>query len=224
MERKFEFAKDESYHIYNRGNDKRNIFLKDDDKERFIRLMFLCNSIKGIVVRDIPIGETYGFKRDETFVDIGAYCLMLNHFHLLVYEKKEGGISLFMQKLCTAYSLYFNKKHSRTGKLFEGVFKAEHADKDEYLEYLFAYIHLNPIKLIEPKWREKGVSDMVKAKQFLKNYRYSSYPDYMGENRVETAILNKSAFPEYFESHKEFEDYVDDWLNYQKDHKRDLCI
>lgn len=215
MERKIEFSIDEFYHVYNRGNDKRKIFVNKIDYERFIKLLFFCNSSKAVVFKTIQNLTLDKIDRGETIVDIGVYCLMPNHFHLLIHEKKDDGISLFIQKLSTAYSMYFNKRHERTGGLFEGRFKAEHADKDEYLEYLFAYIHLNPIKLIEPDWREKGISDMTKAKQFLKNYRYSSYPDYMSESRPEAAILNKSAFPKYFESHKEFEDYVDDWLNYK---------
>ncbi|MEK7598880.1 MAG: transposase [Patescibacteria group bacterium] len=217
MYRKFEFSENEFYHLYNRGNDKRTVFLDDNDRKRFIKLLFLANNNNPINLRDIPLGRSFvEMERGQTIVDIGAYCLMPNHFHLLVCEKKEGGISNFMKKLCTSHSMYFNMKYGRTGSLFEGVFKAEHAEKDEYLEYLFAYIHLNPIKLIEPEWYEKGLSDTDKAKKFLENYRYSSYPDYIGESRPETAILNKNAFSGYFENQKEFKDYINDWLNYQK--------
>ena len=137
---------------------------------------------------------------------------MPNHFHLLLREKKEGGISMFMEKFLTAYSMYFNKKNGRTGKLFEGVFKAIHVDNDEYLKYLFSYIHLNPVKIIDPLWKESGISDKEKAKQYLGNYPYSSYFDYLGRARGENLILNKEAFPEYFENSKEFEQFIDDWL------------
>lgn len=110
MNRKITFSVDEHYHIYNRGTDKRQIFLDHDDYDRFVKLLYLCNGTESIVFRDIPIGETYGFDRGETLVDIGAYCLMPNHFHLLLREKNEGGISLFMKKLSTGYSMYFNLK------------------------------------------------------------------------------------------------------------------
>ena len=225
MERKFKFSIDEFYHLYNRGIERRTIFLDLKDKERFINLLFLCNGSKPLVFKDIPQGlPLWKVNRGEPLVAIGAYCLMPNHFHILVSEIIENGISKFIWKLLTAYSMYFNKKYKRTGRLFEGTFRAEYVDKDEYLEYLFAYIHLNPIKLIDPKWRENGVSNIIESKQFLKDYRYSSYSDYIGESRPETTILNKSAFPEYFESSKEFEDYVADWLNYKDNFPQGLPL
>src|SRR3989338_5483185 len=100
---------------------------------------------------------------------------MPNHFHLLLKEIEMGGISQFMGKLSTAYSMYFNKKYERTGSLFEGRFKSSRIANDNYLHYLFAYIHLNPIKLIEPMWKEKGINDFARAKEFLGRYNYSSY-------------------------------------------------
>jgi len=96
-------------------------------------------------------------NRGEQLVNIVTYCLMSNHFHLLIYEKTEGGISKFMQKVTTAYTMYFNKSKQRTGALFQGKFKAKHASiNDNYLKYLVAYIHLNPIKLIDAQWKENG--------------------------------------------------------------------
>jgi len=216
MNRKITFSVDEHYHIYNRGTDKRQIFLDHDDYDRFVKLLYLCNGTESIVFRDIPIGETYGFDRGETLVDIGAYCLMPNHFHLLLREKNEGGISLFMKKLSTGYSMYFNLKNKRTGKLSEGAYKATHANSDEYLHYLFAYIHLNPVKLIDHAWKEEGIKNIEQARNFLQKYRYSSYLDFINPgSRVEGVILNKPAFPEYFETKKELNDYLNDWLDYK---------
>lgn len=151
--------------------------------------------------------------RGETLVDVVAYCLMPNHFHLLLREKKEGGITAFMLKLSTGYSMYFNKKYERTGALFEGRFKARHVGEDEYLKYLFAYIHLNPIKILDPKWRENRIEERAEAKEFLEKYRYSSYFDYRGVDRKEGNILNKKAAPEYFEDIS-FEEYVDTWMDF----------
>jgi len=106
--------------------------------------------------------------------------------------------------------MYFIKKHERTGKLFEGVFRATHANNDSYLEYLFVYIHLNPVKMIEPKWKERGISNTNTAKQFLENYYYSSYLDYSknGIKREERIIIDKKNFPEYFEDFKEFNSFI----------------
>ena len=221
MGRKFQFSIGEFYHLYNRGNDKRAIFLDDSDKERFTKLLFLCNSPNSFVFRDLTevepmriihtIGSTYG-KTKDVIVDIGAYCLMSNHFHILVHERQENGISQFMQKLSTAYTMYFNKKYKRSGALFGGRFRATRADEDRYLEYLFAYIHLNPIKLIDPDWKERGISDIERSKKFLEQYLYSSYWDYIGRERQEAIILNRSAFPEYFQSPKEFDQFLSSWL------------
>lgn len=218
MGRKFSFAIDEYYHIYNRGTDKRTVFLDEEDWQRFSALLYLCNSERNIVFRDIPIGLAYGYERGETLVDIGAYCLMPNHFHMLLREKVQSGISLFMQKFSTAYSMYFNIKYERSGGLFEGPFRAKHADSDNYLKYLFSYIHLNPVKIIDPEWKENGINHREKAKQYLAGYLYSSYLDYMGTEREENKILNKEAFPQYFENIKEFGQSIDEWVAFKDSH------
>lgn len=222
MERKFDFSIEEFYHIYNRGNNKNNIFTTKADYNRFVLLLYVANNINSVHISNLPyqgrslINVTKNIKRDETLVDIGVYCLMPNHFHLLLREKTEGGITKFMSKLLTGYSMYFNKKNERTGGLFESRFKAEHADNDEYLKYLFAYIHLNPVKLIESNWKEVGIKNKNRVKKYLKEYKYSSYADYLGEDREEKIILNKEVFPEYFEEFKDFERFIDGWIDYNK--------
>lgn len=217
MTRPFEFAEGEYYHLYNRGTDKRKIFFDNHDRERFISLLFLCNS--GIPLHrsdreGTSLQKILETPRETTLVDIGAYCLMPNHFHLLVHEQTEGGISLFMQKLATAYTMYFNKRNDRRGSLFEGTFRAEHASRDEYLKYLFAYIHLNPIGIIEDEWKEHHIKNKKKAEEFLASYPYSSYLDYARntDERPEGVIINKLAFPEYFEKTTDFKEYVHDWM------------
>lgn len=216
MERKIIFSEEEYYHVLNRGIEKRKIFLTNKDKDRFIKLLFICNTKKPVnfrLVQGLPLVK---IERGETIVDILCYCLMDNHFHILFREKIDGGISLFMNKLCTAYSMYFNIKNERTGRLFENNFKASHADNDEYLKYLFSYIHLNPVKLIDPTWKERGITDVKIAKEFLQKYKYSSYIDYININREESLILNQKSSPEYFLDKKEFEEMTNDWLNYSK--------
>jgi len=191
------------------------IFLDDSYKKRFIKLLFVCNSKKPVVfktIQGLPLDE---IDRGETLVDIGSYCLMPNHFHLLIREKMENGISLFMEKLSTAYSMYFNKKNERTGGLFEGTFKAIYANDDDYLKYLFTYIHLNPIKIIDPNWKEEGIKDKNKAKEFLREYVFSSYMDYLGADRPESGIINKQAFPDYFSTQQDFNYTINDWLSFK---------
>ncbi len=227
MERKFNFSVDEFYHIYSRGVDKRIIFDDDNDRNRFIKLLFICNHSQPIVFRDLirntSLKDIFDFPADKTLVDIGAYCLMLNHFHLLLHEKKDGGISAFMLKILTAYSSYYNKKHDRKGKLFDGNFQAKHLASDRYLEYVYAYIHLNPVKIIYSDWKENGgILDTRKAKNFIENYHYSSYDDYVGIDRKEAKILNKVAFPGYFDQEDDFQKMLDSWLEFQREERRKI--
>ena len=213
MSRKFKFAIDEFYHVYNRGTDKRAIFLDDNDRKRFYYLLFLCNGEKPFEISELNLKQVFDFKRGETIVDIGATCLMNNHFHLLLHEKKENGISEFMHKVSTAYTLYFNRKYKRTGGLFGSSFKAEHIDNDRYLNYLFAYIHLNPIKMIQADWKDNGIKDLDKVKKYLEHYIFSSYLDYQkSQNRLYGSILNRKAFPDYFSIPQEFDAFINDWL------------
>lgn len=220
MRRKIDFSIGEYYHIYNRGTDKRIIFTDDHDYRRFTALLYVCNSTKAV---DLNVHfyegrsflELFDIERDDTLVDIGVYCPMPNHFHILVREKTEGGVTKFMSKLAIAYSMYFNRKNERTGGLFEGPFKAKHVTTDEHLKYLFAYAHLNPIKIIDPKWKENGIQNRFNAREYLKSYTHSSYLDYQGEVRPENKILNYDAFPEYFTTPKAFDAFVDEWLTFK---------
>lgn len=220
MQRKIDFSVGEYYHIYSRGTDKRQIFLEYRDYQRFKMLLYVCNGIDPVDINKHFRGgrtfnELFKIKHESTFVDIGIYCLMPNHFHILIREKTEGGITKFLVKLLTAYSMYFNKKNGRKGTLFETNFKAKHIDSDEYLKYLFAYIHLNPVKIIDSKWRENGIVDRVKTKNYLEEYDFSSYLDYQDDfPRIEAKIINRDVFPEYFKTEKDFDIFIDEWLSF----------
>ncbi len=190
--------------------------MDDSDSKRFIKLLFVANGSKPFVFRDFPIGVPYvDIDRGEPVLAIGAYCLMPNHFHILAKETNENGISKVIGKVLTSYSSYFNKKYKRTGVLFEGTFKARHVDTDVYLKYLFSYIHLNPVKIIDPEWKENGIKDREGAKKYLAEYSYSSYLDYMGTNRIEGKILNKAAFPGYFVESIDFNQFINEWLTFK---------
>ena len=213
--RKVSFVPDEYYHIYNRGNSKQKIFHNQHDYEHFMKLLYLANSNQTFIFREIK--DIYEIERKSQLVSIGAYCLMPNHFHLLLIEKEEGGITKFMHKLSTSYSMYYNKKYTRTGGLFEGKFQSEYLDSDQYLKYIFSYIHLNPIKLIDPTWKEEGIKDFRKTLKFLEGYSLSSYNDYLGVNRKENVIINKEDFPNYFPTIKSFENEILEWINFKID-------
>ena len=207
----------EFYHIYNRGTEKRVIFSSRADYERFIALLYLCNSKENIHLNNYPrlsLDERLLLERADSIVNIGAYCLMPNHFHLIMQEKENGGISRFMQKITTGYTMYFNKRNERTGALFQGKFKATYVKNDEYLKYLISYIHLNPIKLVDPRWKENGLKNRKRAEDFLNQYTYSTYIDYCGERRLEGKIINKYALPKYFSSSANFKSVTQNWLEY----------
>lgn len=225
MKRKTSFGINNFYHVFNRGVEKRKIFLTNKDYQRFLLLLFFCNGsvpiqMKEILRQGFSQGPSLGkFERGKQLVDIGAYCLMPNHFHLLLKERVENGVTNFMRKLCTGYSMYFNIKNNRVGSLFQSRFGAQHLDKDIYLKYIFAYIHLNPIKLAEPSWKEenyfKNLKNVKEAEKFLENYYWSSYGKYIGKNNTDP-ILNTRAFPKYFDNIKEFKNFINNWLNYFK--------
>ncbi len=218
--RKVPFAQGEYYHIYNRGNSKQKIFRDKKDYKRFIKLLFLSNGEENFKIQFIGNQSIYKCHKGKPLVGIGAYCLMPNHFHLLLTSIKDGeegnGVSKFMQKLTTAYSMYYNNKYHRTGSLFEGKFKAEHLNDDRYLKYIFSYIHLNPLKLIDRGWKENGTKDKQQAEKFLLGYKYSSYQDYLGVKREEKIILNTKIFPDYFPNPKSFKNEITEWLTYRQ--------
>lgn len=215
MNRKITFALGEYYHIYNRGVEKRKIFITNKDYKRFLSLLYLSNGTQPIVYNRVRGGTLYETDIGEKLVAIGAYVLMPNHFHLLIKETSEKGITEFMRKLTTAYSMYFNKINDRVGPLFQGTFKAEYVDNDEYLKYLFAYIHLNPIKLIESKWKEEGIKNLGRSQDYLDEYAFSSFQDFCGIERKEKTILSTEVFPGYFVERQTFKNFIKDMLMYE---------
>lgn len=209
--RRVNFVQGEYYHIYNRGNSKQQIFHDTADYEYFLKLLFIANSKEKFKFHFLE-GNIYEVKRVNQFVGIGAYVLMPNHFHLLITEIDDGGISKFMHKVSSGYSHYYNKKYERTGSLFEGKFKSEHVYNDRYLKYIFSYIHLNPIKLIQKDWKEKGIDNKQKVLDFLFHYKNSSYIDYMEISRQEKLIINRKCFPDYFPVKNIFLKEIFDWI------------
>ncbi len=215
MNRHIVFAEGEYYHVYNRGVEKRDVFMDAHDYTRFQRMFFYANSDSPTVYKFLGGDAFNSDKRGDPQCAIGAYVLMPNHFHILIRATSDTGISEFMRKLTTGYTMFFNKKYERVGPLFQGTFKAEHVTNDEYLKYLFAYIHLNPVKLIDPMWRKSGIKNTRVAKKYLSEYRYSSMSEWQGKRRAESPVISPEVFPEYFESPDQFDEYINDWLNFQ---------
>jgi len=191
MLRKDNFVTGEYYHIYNRGIDKRIIFKSKRDYERFVMLLHLANSNRSLRLDDILNKQHKIFSdillldKGEPIISIGAWCLMTNHFHLLIRQEVDGGITKFMRKLGVGYS---------------------------YMRHLFGYIHINPLEIEFPNWEDQINNSSVNMKKFLESYRYSSYLDYLGKDRIEKNIINPENFPDYFLNSQSFRDFVESYF------------
>ena len=190
--RNIKIAPGEYYHIYNRGVNKQKIFHDRSDWARFLFLILYFQSpLKvshlGRVVKDLIhnlglIGQHSVLTnlRDEVvkkrMVELIAFCLMPNHFHLIIKEVEEGGIASYMQRVLNAYAKYYNTKYEKSGHLFQGPYGAVHVENDNQLIYLSAYIHRNPRELSD--WYNKEES-----------FPWSSYQDFIGENRYGDLLL-----------------------------------
>jgi len=196
MDRYIKFSPGEYYHVYNRGVNKQKIFFSKDDWSYFQRLLFIRNDTERHIR---PVRQKKKKLADidiaKPLVDIQAYALMPNHFHLLLSEKEPGGITSYMRKLSTSYAMYINAKYGRSGPLMCRPFRAKHIDNDAYMRWVISYIHLNPISHIQSDWEVKGIQKNKEAHNYLIRYDYSSYRDYYGSDRDEGFIINKSSLP-----------------------------
>jgi len=218
------FGVDEWYHCYNRGVDKRIIFEDTGDYNRFLLLLYLGNGsiplrLSNIKNRNLcTVLENSSINRGEPVVEIGAYTLVPNHFHLILKEILEGGIAMFMQRIFTAYTMYFNKKYERTGNLLSGVFKSRHIDDDRYLKQVISYSHLNAAELFDPKWKY-GKGNLKKIERGLMEYPYSSLPDFLGQKRPERKIISDSIF-ELFDTIPTLQEIIDEANAYYVEHPK----
>ena len=207
----------ETYHIYNRGAHKQAIFSDGDDYRRFQLNLHIANHSKPVVVREILEVQKYrepfsGFPADKALVDVFAYSLMPNHFHLVLRQKIDGGITRFMKKLGGGYSMYFNIKHKHSGTLFQGPFKSKHIDSDPYHKWIFAYVHLNPVGIEDAKWKTEDMTN-AHIEDFLTHYEYSSYQDYYGVDRPQRSILAHGEGREYVDERETFNDLIEDYVH-----------
>ena len=206
--RKVELKNGEYYHIYNRGVDKRDVFLDECDYVRFLVSMHEFNAadpIGSLFEKDLrekreavkgsstPFGPGVELP-GERLVEIIAYCLNPNHYHFILKQIHDKGIEKFMQKLGTGYTNYFNKRQKRSGSLFQGKFKSVHIDSNEYLLYLSAYVNKNNFI--------HGYTDDSSE------WKYASMLDYLGKR--DGKLCNKDAilvqFDNNFEHYSEFMD------------------
>ena len=172
------FQKGEIYHIIQRGIEDKAIFLDENDYYREIFSLYEFNNANSVEIAERR-KERAKFKRlvkaqgghspqvepdkRDMFVEILAFCLMPNHVHLILKQLKDNGISEFMRKT-GGYVSYFNRKYQRKGHLFQNRFKDILIKDDEQLKTTFVYVHTNPVSLIEPGWKEKGIKNFEKLR------------------------------------------------------------
>ncbi len=208
--RKTILATNEIYHVYNRGVEKRPIFLNKREYDRFIQIInyyrFANCPVKFSKFKVLPAEEKDNILKklkgeSNVLVDIYAFCLMPNHFHFLLKQLTDKGISKFIGKITNGFSHYFNIRHGRSGHLFQGNFGAVRIEDNEQFIHTSRYIHLNPV-----------TSYLIELKD-LNSYLYSSYPEYMGEL---VGFTNTKEVLANFKNVDEYKKFTEDQADYAK--------
>ncbi len=205
------------YHVYNRGADEKKIFIDDEDRLRFVHDLLEFNDEKKVInagycfgknpVRVAGIGKYNNYLIEDKdprkiLVDVLAFAMMPDHFHLLLRQKKKDGITRFMRKLGAGYALYFNARHRRNGVLFQGRFKSAHITKNHHLVHLPYYIHTNPLALKEKE---------ADRARFLDSYRWSSHLDYCGWRNF-PSVTQRSFLLDIFGGEGNYRKKITEWL------------
>jgi len=211
--RKITFANGQYYHIYNRGVDKREVFLDEAEFQRFIISMILLNDEQdGLMEQwrnikkentEIQFSDFRRLNLRKPLVEFVVYCLNPNHYHFALRQLEENGIKKFMQRLGTAYAMYFNKKYKRSGALFQGTFKAIHVDSNDYLLYLSAYINKN--HFIHGLGQE--------------DWKYASLLEYKNMQPKALSVCKTDLILDQFKNLNEYLEFVDKNALYLKEQK-----
>ncbi len=209
--RKTIFANDQIYHVFNRGVEKRTIFLTKRDYERAIQTLTFY-SYADLQIRFSKFLQLQESLKLETIskiksnnpqrVELIAFCLMPNHFHILIRQTQENGISRFLADFTNSYTKYFNIKNDRVGPLMQGLFKAVRIEDNNQLVHVSRYIHLNPTS-----------SFLIKPAE-LDTYHWSSYPEYLG--LVDEQVCQKEEILGQFESMDLYKQFVLDQIDYAR--------
>ncbi|MDO8504159.1 MAG: transposase [bacterium] len=223
----------EIYHVVIRAIEGLKLFRDEKDYYRMVHDLFEFNDEAPVssYYREVRVNQTrtllVGLEKSQIknnkikrklLVEILAFCLMPNHIHLLTRQLVGGGISKLMRKLGAGYGGYYNKRYKRSGHLFGGRYRLVHIESDKQLMTVFVYVHTNPVAIIVPGWKEKGIKsrDFQKASKFLEEYRWSSYPDYL-ENKNFPSLTNRESLTEMMGGAQGCQKFVNDWLQFKKE-------
>jgi putative transposase len=224
-----QLVNDEIYHIIIRGVGDMKIFKEQNDYYRMIFSLYEFNTTKPIEMRNkrkearerrygrqSSISLLEGIDDRDLLIEILAFCFMPNHIHLLLRQIKDNGITKFMRKVGTGYGGYFNRRYDRKGHLFQSRFQAVQIKTNDQLQTVFVYIHANPISLIEPKWKEVGIKNPNKVIQFIENYKWSSYSDYLDKKNF-PSITNRKFLEEVMGKDEKCKKFVNDWIKHNNE-------
>ena len=235
--RKEQFVNNEIYHVVLRAIDDNVIFKNQDDYYRGIFSLYEFNNINPTTIRDrrearlreknlqsivrnsISRDPLSADDKRDKLVEVLSFCLMPNHPHLLLRQIRDGGITKFMMKFGAGYGGYFNRKYNRKGHVFQNRFSSTHIKNDEQLKTVFVYIHTNPISLIEPKWKEKGIKDPEKVIKFLENYKWSSYQDYIKKKNF-PSVTERGFILKTMGGEQKCKEFVEYWVKYKEKIKK----
>lgn len=218
-------------HVYNRGNRKTEIVRCENDKWRFMQALRFFNDSHSSVnlLRQISLLKSDFNRQCESVFEMGwppnwpekdplvkilCYCLVPNHFHLLLKEIKEGGVSKFMQKLGVGYTNYFNLKHQEVGRVFQGAYKGRAIKNQIHLEYLSVYIQVINVLELFPGGLEKAFENIDEALRFAEQYPFSSFRDMMGIRK--SLIIDKDILGEIFPTPEDYKKFTRDVLEGRK--------
>lgn len=225
--RKNGFSNNEIYHIVIRGIDDNLIFKDVDDYYRGIFSIYEFNNSRPTTIQARRIiranfkkqnrGPSFIFidERDR-LVDVLTFCFMPNHIHLLLKQMKDDGITKFMSKVGTGYAGYFNRKYNRRGYVFQNRFKDIHIANDNQFKIVTIYIFTNPISLIEPGWKEKGIEAPDKVSSFLEDYKWSSYPDCIGKKNF-PSVTEIEFLLQIMNGEQGCKEAVENWIRHKEE-------
>lgn len=226
--RREQFVNGEIYHVVTRRLEGHLLFRKIDDYYRGIFSIYEFNTIDPVEIaqrRKIRIqtkkaqaaGDPLSLTdlRDK-LVDVLLFCLMPNHIHLLLRQLKEGGITTFMNKFGAGYPAYFRQKYDikSKGYFFQGRFVSVRIKTEDQLKTVFVYIHTNPISFIEPRWKEIGIQNTEKAIEFVGDYKWSSYPDYLGDKNF-PSVTEREFLLKVMGGGQGCKEFVENWIRYK---------
>ncbi len=219
MERKIKFASGEYYHIYSRTILNIPEFKNHKHAEKLAHAFLIANSTKSSEAfqflrnsKKPKIEEILNILKDgERLVDILCYSVMPDHYHLLLKQQRENGITDFIRRCNTSIAKYINTKNERKGPLFESNFKSKHVDTNEYLLHLSLYIHLNPLDfMVGKKWRNHDIKNWNIAKEKLLHYPWSSIKSFL-QNYDDPIISGIKIITKQFKHKKDYEQFLQEW-------------